>query len=86
MELETILIEKLAKAVSEQILKQLHTGQVSSIQPMLLSVAEAAVYLGRTPQAIQHLIFDKSLPVIRVGRRVHLHRKDLDSWIEKNKY
>jgi excisionase family DNA binding protein len=86
MELETTLIEMLAKAVSEQILKHLPTGQASSIQPMLLSVAESAVYLGRSPQAIQHLIFDKSLPVVRVGRRVHLDRRDLDKWIEQNKY
>src|ERR1017187_2913425 len=25
------------------------------------------------------------LPVVRVGRRVHLDRRDLDIWIEKNK-
>jgi hypothetical protein len=25
-------------------------------------VAEAAIYLGRTPQSIQHLIFEKQLP------------------------
>jgi excisionase family DNA binding protein len=34
---------------------------------------------------IQHLIFDKELPVVRVGHRVHLHRPDLDDWIEQNK-
>jgi hypothetical protein len=26
------------------------------------------------------------VPVVRVGRRVHLDRRDLDAWIEKNKY
>jgi excisionase family DNA binding protein len=56
------------------------------IQPMLLSVKDAAVYLGRSEQSIQHLIFSKELPVVRVGRRVHLDRRDLDAWIEKNKY
>ena len=53
---------------------------------MLLDVKQAAVYLGRTEQSIQHLIFARELPVVRVGRRVHLHRTDLDDWIEKNKF
>jgi excisionase family DNA binding protein len=49
-------------------------------------VKQAAVYLGRTEQAVQHLIFQKDLPVVRVGRRVHLDRRDLDGFIEKHKY
>lgn len=56
------------------------------VQPALLDVKQAAVYLGRSEQSIQHLIFQKDLPVVRHGRRVHLHRKDLDTWIEQNKY
>ena len=56
------------------------------VQPALLTVKDAASYLGRTEQAIQHLIASKELPVVRAGRRVHLHRSDLDLWIEKNKY
>ena len=59
---------------------------VLRVHPALLSVKEAAVYLGRSEQAVQHLVFEKELPVVRVGRRVHLDKKDLDSWIEKNKY
>jgi len=43
-------------------------------------------YLGRSEQSVQHLIFQKDLPVVRSGRRVHLHRRDLDDWIEKNTY
>src|SRR6516225_5661384 len=46
----------------------------------------AAIYLGRSEQSVQHLIFQKELPVVRLGRRVHLDRRDLDRWIEKNKY
>jgi excisionase family DNA binding protein len=57
----------------------------SSVQPALLDVKQAAVYLGRSEQSVQHLIFQKDLPVVRAGRRVHLHRADLDAWIEKNK-
>lgn len=56
------------------------------VQPALLTVKAAAAYLGRTEQAVQHLIADRVLPVVRYGRRVHLHRPDLDKWIEQNKY
>jgi excisionase family DNA binding protein len=52
----------------------------------LLNVKQAAVYLGRTEQSVQHLIFQRDIPVVRMGRRVHLHRRDLDAWIEKNTY
>lgn len=58
---------------------------VPTVQPALLTVKEAAIYLGRSEQAVQHLIFQRELPVVRMGRRVHLHRRDLDAWIEKNK-
>jgi excisionase family DNA binding protein len=57
----------------------------SNVQPMLLDVKQAAIYLGRSEQSVQHLIFQRRLPVVRDGRRVHLHRPDLDAWIEMNK-
>lgn len=51
----------------------------------LLTVKEAAAYVGRTEQAVQHLIHKKELVVVRRGRRVHLDRADLDRWIDSNK-
>jgi excisionase family DNA binding protein len=77
----------LVKAVAEEVAAMLK-GQLArpvEIQPVLLTVKQAAVYLGRSEQAVQHLIFQRGLPVVRVGRRVHLDRRDLDIWIEKNK-
>ena len=77
----------LVKAVAEEVAAMLK-GQLArpaEIQPVLLTVKQAAVYLGRSEQSIQHLIFQRELPVVRVGRRVHLDRRDLDIWIEKNK-
>ena len=72
-------LEVLVKAVLKEVMS---TGLV---QPALLTVKQAAVYLGRSEQSIQHLIFNRELPVVRSGRRVHLHKRDLDAWIEKNK-
>jgi excisionase family DNA binding protein len=80
----------LAKALATEIagMVKAELGQLvrHDVQPALLTVKQAAVYLGRSEQSVQHLIFQKDLPVVRIGRRVHLDRRDLDAWIEKNKY
>jgi excisionase family DNA binding protein len=52
----------------------------------LLTVKEAAAYIGRSEQAVQHMIHKRELIVVRKGRRVHLDRGDLDRWIETNKF
>lgn len=80
-----LLVASLAEEVVRRLKPELAKMKPTTIQPALFDVKQAGVYLGRTEQAIQHLIFDRELPVVRVGRRVHLDRKDLDHWIEKNK-
>jgi excisionase family DNA binding protein len=85
------LVDSFVQAIAEKVIAKIRAdlsrgGLSASIQPALFTVKEAAVYLGRSEQAVQHLIFQKELPVVRVGRRVHLDRRDLDAWIEKNKY
>lgn len=51
----------------------------------LLSVEEAAIYMGRTPEAFRQLIHRGKIPVIRLDRRVQVDRQDLDRLIENNK-
>jgi len=80
------LAKALAGEVASLLKLELARRSVVDVQPVLLDVKQAAVYLGRSEQSVQHLIFEKDLPVVRKGRRVHLHRSDLDAWIEKNKY
>lgn len=79
------LAKALAVEIAERLKPEIARLAVPVIQPALLTVKQAAVYLGRTEQAIQHLIFERLLPVVRVGRRVHLDRRDLDAFIETNK-
>jgi excisionase family DNA binding protein len=55
------------------------------MQPRLLTAKEAGEYIGRSPQAVRHMIFQQELPVIRQGRNVRLDRKDLDAWIENHR-
>jgi excisionase family DNA binding protein len=86
--LETLvsaIAEQVATKVKAEISAHLKRG-ANRVQPALLNVKEAAIYLGRSEQSLQHLIFQKELTTVRVGRRVHLDKRDLESWVEKNKY
>ncbi len=71
-----VLAEKLASKLSQE---------PSRMYPRLLTVDQAAVYLGRTREAIQHLVSSEKVPTVRTDRRVFLDRLDLDKWIDDNK-
>jgi excisionase family DNA binding protein len=74
-------LDGLVDAIADRILARLHQTE----QPRLLSVDEAAAYLGRTPKALRHLIASGAIPAVREGSRVHLDRADLDRWVEMRK-
>lgn len=51
----------------------------------LYTMDEAATYLGRSTWSIRRLIWNRVLPPVRVGRRVHIDRVDMDNLIERGK-
>ena len=71
-----VLAEKLASKLSQD---------PSRLYPRLLTIDQAAVYLGRTREAVQHLVGSGKVPTVRADRRVFLDRLDLDKWIDENK-
>lgn len=75
-------LDALADAIAERVLARLH----SSEDPRLLSVNEAAAYIGRTPKALRHMIASGAIPAVREGSRVHLDRADLDRWVDMRKF
>ena len=83
---DEMFVTELASQIAAKIIPQIQNGNgKSKAQPRLLNVKDAAAYIGRTEQAVQHLIHQRELVVVRKGRRVHLDRGDLDRWIETNK-
>ena len=74
-------LDALADAIAERVLARLHQGE----QPRLLTVDEAAEYIGRTQKALRHMIAAGAIAAVRDGSRVHLDRTDLDRWIEMRK-
>ena len=74
-------LDALADAIAARVAARLHQSE----DPRLLTVDEAAVYIGRTPKALRHMIASGAIPAVREGSRVHLDRADLDQWIELRK-
>ena len=74
-------LDALADAIAERVLARLNQSQ----EPRLLTVDEAAKYVGRTPKALRHLIANGAVPAVRERGRLHLDRGDLDRWIELRK-
>jgi len=84
--LETILnafSDLLAVKVAERLAGSGREG--GKIRKRLLTVEEGAVYLGRTKEAVQHLVAAGKLPTVKSDRRVFLDIRDLDQWIEQSK-
>ena len=79
-------VAELAAQLAVRIVPQIHQANGSpKVWPRLMTVGEAAPYIGRTEAAVRQLIHKGELIVVRRGRRVHLDRADLDLWIQANK-
>jgi excisionase family DNA binding protein len=74
-------LDALADAIAARVAARLNKSE----EPRLMSVNEAAAYIGRTPKALRHMIASGTVPAIHEGSRVHLDRADLDQWIELRK-
>jgi len=79
------LLDSLAERVAAKLGNRPGTISHEGIAPRLLTAEQAATYLGRTKEAIQHMISNGKLPTVRSDRRVFIDVRDLDSWIEDNK-
>jgi hypothetical protein len=72
-----------AKKVAALVLAGMSDG--APVRARLLDVEKAAVYLGRTEEALQHMIAAGKVPTVRIDRRVALDVQDLDTLINNHK-
>jgi excisionase family DNA binding protein len=80
------LLDVLADRLAEKLYAKLaQDGAGAPVRPRLLTVEQAAAYLGRTKEAVQHMVGSGKLPVVRADRRLSFDVRDLDGWIERNK-
>lgn len=81
--LATQLVQQITVAVQGDL--QARAATLGRLEPRLLTAEQAGEYIGRSAQAVRHLIFQRDIPVVRTGRCVRIDRRDLDKWIENNK-
>ncbi len=63
----------------------LASGSGAGVRPRLLTVEQAATYVGRSEDAVRHMIHAGKIPMVRADRRFYLDVEDLNRWIESNK-
>jgi len=51
----------------------------------LLTIADAAEQSGLLVSFLRKLIFDRSIPFIKIGKRVYFDRDELNAWIDAHK-
>lgn len=71
------VVETLAVILADRIHQKISRLSGSTAAP-LLNIEEAAAYLGRTPNAVRHLINKGSLKTRRFDRRLFIAREDLE--------
>ena len=79
-------VVQLAEQLVSKLVPKLGQHGKTGIAPRLMTVEEAAQYIARSENAVRILVHRKELPAVHGGKRVHLDRRDLDMWIERNKY
>ena len=80
------LLTDLAKRVAAEVRADLEQhGSGTAIHPRLLTVEQAASYLGRSKNAVEHMVACGKIPRVKSDRRVFLDVRDLDEWIQDNK-
>jgi excisionase family DNA binding protein len=80
-------LEAIVDAIADRVAERLrgHDYESGSIRPRLLSIEQAAQYLGRTRDSVEHLIAADKIPAVRIDRRVFVDVIDLDKLIEASK-
>lgn len=76
------MIDAIASRVAAILAPQLARD---AVRPRLMTAQQAAVYLGRSENAIYALKSRGAFPVVQGDSRVMFDVQDLDAWITQNK-
>ena len=79
--------DPLARSIVEQVVAELRKQMQEApvVKPRLLSVEQAAQYLGRTPSAVYNMLSTGKLKRVGLDGRVYFDVQDLDRMIEAAK-
>lgn len=51
--------------------------------PLLLSLTDATEFLGLSERSMRQLVFERRIPVTRIGRRIYFQTDELTKWINE---
>ena len=51
----------------------------------LLTLQEAAEHLGTSLRFVRRLVFERRIPFIKWGQRLHFDRAAVDAWIDQHR-
>lgn len=69
----TIVAERVAGLMSNS----------SNTQKRLMTVTEVAEYIGKTKQAVYHMVSQNSIPHKYIGHKLRFDREQIDRWIDE---
>ena len=72
-------VKAIAKAVVQEI------AEVGVIVPRLMSLEQAATYLGMSKVALKFKALDGQIPSVRADKKYRFDKQDLDAWIQSHK-
>lgn len=78
-------LEQLARVLAPLVGDELRKLGSAPSGKRLLTVKEAAAYIGRSEESVRHLLRARTLQSVRSDGRVLIDRRDIDHWIEVNK-
>jgi excisionase family DNA binding protein len=75
------VIAEVAERIAERVVRHIKNSDNGKVYPRLMTVKQAAEFLGRSENSVSHLIHRREIPVVRHGRSVRLDREALSRWI-----
>ena len=75
-------LDALTERVADRVAK-LTSLTLPGTSQRMFSIRDAAIYLGRSPRAVRHLIARGTLPIVQIDSKVQLDRRALDKLIDE---
>jgi excisionase family DNA binding protein len=75
------VLEEYRRLILQDVVELLEQRREATVNRKMITIREAAQYLGRTVPALRAMIHRREIPFKRIGRRVFFELKELDRWI-----
>ena len=76
-------LDEIADRVARRMIEALGMRSDAKLQPRLLDYPQAGRYLGRSEEAVRHMVKQKLIPTKLIGGVRRIDMKDLDRLIEQ---